>query len=111
MMRMEGINEEAALACVGAGWAPLIKRLYAAMPEGTEVVQVKEKFGGLRFYTNGTTQEFEAMIDKAEDESYSVCEWCGEPGSVDDSTYWVLTLCEQHKAERAAGGRYSREQP
>jgi hypothetical protein len=108
---MQGIDEAAALQCVGAGWAPLIKRLYAAMPQDTEVLQVKEKFGGLRFYTSGATEEFDAMIDRAEDESYSLCEWCGQLGSMDDNGRWLLTLCEQHKADRAAGGRYSRWSP
>jgi len=103
------ITEEAALSSVGKGWAPLIRRLYAAMPEGTDVVQVKEKFGGLRFYTSASTKEFEDMIDKAENESYSLCEWCGLPGSLDDNGRWLLTLCQKHAAERASGGRYSRE--
>lgn len=41
-----------------------------------------------------------ALIRKAEDESAETCEWCGKPGDLDNSNYWLLTLCDGCKAKR-----------
>jgi len=60
--------------------------------------QVKEKFGGLRFYVQGATEKHWAYITFAESMSYSTCEECGAPGE----TYtdgWHRTLCEAHAKE------------
>lgn len=62
--------------------------------------QVKEKFGRLRFYMSSETVEMSNLIHKAEGLSYKTCEECGQPGSLDDSQYWLLTLCDKCKAER-----------
>jgi len=40
------------------------------------VVQVKEKFGGLRFYVNGASDEINDLIDEYEKKSYLTCEVC-----------------------------------
>lgn len=71
----------------GDGWFKLIDQLSADITildkkEGTTTIatQVKEKYGGLRFYVQGGTDAIEDAIDKAEDESLKTCEWCGEPG-------------------------------
>jgi hypothetical protein len=56
--------------------------------------QVKEKFGGLRFYMSlGTTPEMLACIKKAEELSFKTCEVCGNPGHIIDSS-WVKVRCE-----------------
>lgn len=47
----------------------------------------------------------EALIRKAEEESAVTCEWCGEPGTIDTSGGWLLTLCDGCKADRANGKR------
>lgn len=93
---------------VGEGWAGLVHRglqaCYDDDPNFT-IHQIKEKFGGLRLYTSNpweVTQPFE-------DESYSICEWCGEPGELDRSQFWLLTLCDKHKTERAAHAQRLRE--
>jgi hypothetical protein len=60
--------------------------------------QVKEKFGGLRFYVQGATDKHWAYISFAESMSYRTCEECGAPGE----TYtdgWHVTLCEAHAKE------------
>ena len=57
--------------------------------------QVKEKFGGLRFYVNGATDKHWNFISVAENMSYRTCETCGAPGK----TYtngWHTTLCDIH---------------
>jgi len=59
--------------------------------------QVKEKFGGLRFYVNGATDKHWNYISVAENFSYRTCEECGSPGK----TYtdgWHRTLCDIHAA-------------
>jgi hypothetical protein len=59
--------------------------------------QVKEKFGGLRFYVNGATDKHWNYISIAENFSYRTCEECGSPGK----TYtdgWHRTLCDIHAA-------------
>ena len=55
--------------------------------------QVKEKFGGLRFYMTCGTDEIFNLIDEAEELSYKTCEECGKPGEEKD-TGWIRTLCD-----------------
>lgn len=58
------------------------------------VTQVKEKFGGLRFYTNKYTDELEELISNAEFESYNVCEECGSRKNVGVTVDgWYETVC------------------
>jgi hypothetical protein len=57
--------------------------------------QVKEKFGGLRFYVQAATDKHYNYISFAESMSYRTCEECGAPGK----TYtdgWHRTLCDIH---------------
>jgi len=60
-----------------------------------EAVQVKEKFGGLRFYTQSANDEQYGMIDLAETMSYSICENCGSVEDVSQTKGWIKTLCEK----------------
>lgn len=60
-------------------------------------VQVKEKFGGLRFYVEGGTSEIHNFIAMAESMSYRTCEECGSPGNVYRKG-WHKTMCEVHAA-------------
>lgn len=84
------------------GWAklylPLIKRI---QNEGGKLLQVKEKFGGLRIYASGITDELWREIHDAEDQSYHICEECGEPGTRGQyGSYWIKTLCPTHQELR-----------
>lgn len=56
-------------------------------------VQVKEKFGGLRFYVNGADDEVRGMIDMAESMSYRLCEDCGTKGTLRKGG-WYRTMCD-----------------
>jgi len=58
-----------------------------------EVVQVKEKFASLRYYTNWDTDEISDMIREAEILSQKTCEICGKIGEVRDNGGWLRTLC------------------
>lgn len=67
-----------------------------------KIVQVKEKFGGLRFYcriNEGSTLEYSKIseiISKYDDLCYKTCELCGEPGELIKGG-WYKTRCEKHK--------------
>jgi len=92
------ITREIAKMCVGPGWGGLLDRLYDAIPPNAIVVQVKEKFGGLRFYVDAAPGWFFDLIHEAEDLSMKTCEECGEPGY--PAGGWIKTLCEKHHEER-----------
>jgi len=55
--------------------------------------QVKEKFGGLRFYTMGGDAYIDGLISMAESMSYQICERCGNPGKVGGKG-WITTMCD-----------------
>jgi hypothetical protein len=87
----------------GSGWSGLVRKLCRDIQAVLDAdpslkplfraVQVKEKYGGLRFYVFGSTEAIEAMIDTAEDESYRTCEECGAVGRTLDRGGWYKTLC------------------
>lgn len=70
-------------------------KMSAAAAEVPVAVQIKEKFGTLRFYVNGGTTKTEAFIEFAEYHSGRICETCGAPGKTRGEG-WLTTLCELH---------------
>ncbi len=62
------------------------------------VVQVKEKFGSLRFYVDGGTETIYELIGLAENMSGYICEKCGNSGSLQGNG-WLKTLCDSHAKE------------
>jgi hypothetical protein len=61
-----------------------------------KVAQVKEKFGGLRFYFEGGNDAFHAIracIAAAAQESFHICEVCGQPGYLIGHN---RTRCDEH---------------
>jgi len=93
---------------VGEGWFQLIydlsKKLEAEILKQPEeerqyycASQVKEKYAGLRFYMEGSTNEMEELIQKAEEKSGKTCEICGAPGEVRVHHGWYYTSCEEHE--------------
>lgn len=93
---------------VGPGWLPLIDNLCLWLQFGTDhnshtgkypqvkAVQIKEKFGGLRFYVEGASSEQWAVISFVESLSMRTCETCGAPGKPQGKG-WIKTSCEAHK--------------
>lgn len=63
-----------------------------------EVHQIKEKFGGLRFYYEGGDEHVSGMVRMAECWAAYTCEVCGERGTR-RSGGWIRTLCDKHEAE------------
>ena len=92
------MDRKTAKLCVGKGWAKIIDILYDAMPEETEVVQVKEKYGQLRFYVGGTTEQFHDLIDVMSWASELICEECGKSGQLLQYGWWK-TRCPECKEQ------------
>lgn len=61
--------------------------------------QVKEKFGGLRFYMTSHTEGMDELIREAEALSEKTCEECGGPGKL-NSTGWIRCLCRECRQKR-----------
>lgn len=62
------------------------------VPDHPRAIQVKEKFGGLRFYMAHGNDEIYNLIEEAESLSYKTCEGCGAPGKARPGS-WVKVLC------------------
>jgi hypothetical protein len=90
------------------GWHDLIYELCSCISnlpyeDDFRVVQIKEKFGELRFYYDGRgSKEIDDLISEYEKKSTTVCEVCGEQGRVRDiysngkPRSWIRTLCAEH---------------
>jgi hypothetical protein len=66
------------------GWYNLVRELCLATrnlnenrSEKIAVYQIKDKFGGLRFYTSSCPDELHDLISEAERRSYAICPQCG----------------------------------
>ena len=63
-----------------------------------EATQVKEKFGGLRFYVQGSDDFIDGIIDLAESMSYRICSQCGNASTPNEKKRgWIYTLCNNGK--------------
>jgi len=88
---------------VGSGWYPIIKDLIDGLIKlgwDKNVIQVKQKFGGLRFYIDEGSDEMHKLIIEAERKSYETCEKCSEKGKARRDIGWHLTLCDEHYQEK-----------
>jgi hypothetical protein len=75
---------------------PLVAEFEVAGGPKFEVLQVKEKLGGLRFYVNCRKNDaIRQRIDTAIQESLRTCEVCGQPGQERGGS-WIKTLCDEH---------------
>ena len=104
---------------IGEGWWPIIEELCRNIQHYTDwnnknretrpvvpqtvVMQIKEKFGGLRFYYDGGDEAVAGMVRMAEAWASHACEECGAPGK-SGGQGWIKTLCPVHRAE--ADARY-----
>lgn len=87
---------------VSEGWYDLIKCLIdelIALGWDKKILQVKEKFGGLRFYPETFPDGGHEVCQKYESLSFKTCEKCGNEGQL-RSGGWVQTLCDEHAEGR-----------
>ena len=83
------------------GWYDLLRDLIKEIKVIVEkdnldvkVVQIKEKFGTLRFYMDGLTDDIIKAIAQAEAKSAVTCEICGKPGKLRKVNRWLFTSCD-----------------
>ena len=95
----------------GDGWYWLISNLMGEIHNHCksnkkpypEIVQIKEKYGGLRFYYNGGSELIHGMVHFAETLSYQICESCGTTENVttNDLPEWIFTLCDTCRKKKS----------
>lgn len=76
---------------------PLIEKYIEENPDEEyypRAMQVKEKYGGLRFYMSSATDEMYDIIENYEMLSERTCEICGNPGEIRPGG-WITTLCDE----------------
>ena len=104
--------------CCRKGWFRILDNLCASLEpkirgwvdqnpdkeSHPRISQIKEKFGGFRFYMTEISlknvgeelsKEIYSLIAQAEEESYTVCEFCGVSGELRKDLPWKKTLCEK----------------
>jgi hypothetical protein len=97
---------------VGPGWWPILESLCSQIQHHIDwknkksmvvsqvvVAQIKEKFGGLRFYYSGGDEYISGLVSMAESWAACSCETCGTPGERREGG-WIRTLCDTHETER-----------
>jgi hypothetical protein len=96
---------------VGDGWYSILYELILKIKFNdqsngnwvTKVTQLKEKFGGLRFYVTGTSKNNWELIREAENKSHTICEVSGSTENVGIWKYgWVLTLSRKEALAKYA---------
>jgi len=96
--KMAGPVYQYGCAC-DEGWFELIAGLIRELIDAgwtREISQIKEKFGGLRFYAEGLPDNGMDIIIKYMKRSFEICECCGSTDKVKLCGYrWLKTLCEE----------------
>lgn len=88
---------------VGAGWYQIVSDLVDtlnALKKPYKILQVKEKFGGLRFYIEppedgGIAEMMYTRIAAAEAQSSKTCAICGLPAEQRVEHGWVHIICDK----------------
>lgn len=106
---MKTVYEMFGIQC-NKGWKGLYEPLIElCLARGVQPTQIKEKFGGLRFYTDKADDNIDLLIRAAEEYSYKVCEDCGcneyiwEDGksrpkvttNTSEMSSWIRSLCPE----------------
>ena len=90
---------------VGDGWFNIIDLLCKSLQEETDhrgapqvvALQIKQKFGGLRFYVDHHSPEQGALLQHAELLAERTCEICGAPGERVSLDGWIVATCTRHR--------------
>ena len=88
----------------GDGWydivcqcCDLVVRVNSELPPDArkiKVVQIKQKFGTLRFYVDYVPENWiSSKINELQSLTRNICEDCGAPGKERDGS-WIRTLCD-----------------
>lgn len=93
----------------GDGWFDLLKGLIEKIRDvcieqsieayedgcSPEVLQVKEKYGSLRFYMSCCSSAIGDLISAADDKSRETCELCGKSGCMRSQNRWYMVRCDE----------------
>jgi hypothetical protein len=74
-------------------------KYYRVNPPGIKIDQIKEKFGGLRFYYSGVDEQIAGMVLFAEHLCNKTCEVSGEQGELCSNGHWYKTLAPKLREE------------
>ena len=104
MEEVKKFYEEYQIEC-GYGWYSLIKPIVDYInaynknleeDKKIKILQIKEKFSGLRFYCNFYNEILHELIREAEHDSYRTCEFCGSTHEVGQTIGgWITTICKK----------------
>lgn len=59
----------------------------------TKIVQIKEKFGELRIYVDGSDEYIDGLVDMACSVSQSLCIECGKVSEIRSDKGWMTNIC------------------
>lgn len=85
----------------GDGWLDLVVQAHQyclGINPQYRIVQIKEKFGGLRYYVSGLPEDAYSGLNSILAASQTTCEECGQPGQTVGQG-WVRTLCDEHSLD------------
>nr|CAD6612664.1 hypothetical protein RKHAN_02508 [Rhizobium sp. Khangiran2] len=111
-----GVFDRAKYVDVGIGWLPLVRDFITEAllhDPSLEVLEMKEKFGTLRIWSDTDVLEARLAKGKAEIKSGLTCEVCGAEGWLrrppPGRWAWWRTLCPEHASpDQAAWGQSTR---
>lgn len=85
---------------VGPGWLHIVEDLDTILAREDPdylILQIKEKFGGLRYYVEHKNIKYaNDIISVAETLSFSTCEICGDSGKVRTHRGRMQVRCDEH---------------
>ena len=95
---------------VGEGWGPIVMECHRQLKHldpGYRISQIKQKFGGLRYYFD-SSYDFEniihdvmdSVVQAAEARCAYTCEVCGTGGRLRNNSGWYKTLCDEHAKDK-----------
>jgi len=93
------------------GWLPIVDKLCGSIQDYVDNTYdwingekeakgqvrcstMKEKFGGLRFYTDSSDDVVEGMIKMAEFLCENTCQDCGSEKNIGKTRGWIYTICK-----------------
>lgn len=90
-----------------SGWNDLILECHEkllSIDNNYKICQIKEKFGGLRYYFDtckvpSVWEDMHHIVSEYERESKTICENCGKTGSALTLDNWMKTFCQECLAE------------
>jgi len=106
-LQKRGVSNPLCFSWIPIGWTTLVDRLISALLDAgwdAQLMQVKEKFGGLRFYTiNQLDEDLQQLVQGFQQGSFRQCSLCELPGEL--CVIWrgrLQTLCEAHQVHFGA---------